>query len=192
MKTALIMIDVINDFFHPNGPNFHPSYNPILKNIKQVLKAARRNGITIVHTMESHHPGNDNDFEWIKLSPHCIQGSFEASLAEGIEILPGEFTIHKRRYSAFFATDLDLLLRENGIKQLFVIGVKTHVCIRATIQDAFGYGYIPIVIKEAVGSQYTHLHEASLEDIHRYMGKVIDMDTGLGLLQSSQQNNNDT
>jgi maleamate amidohydrolase len=73
--------------------------------------------------------------------------------------------VRKRRYSAFFTTDLDLILREAGVGRLLIVGVKTHVCVRATAQDAFGYGYAVYVVKGAIGSNHPHLHAASLEDI---------------------------
>ena len=174
-KAALVLVDVINDFFHPDGSNFHEEYLPILENIKFVLAQARLNNLVIVHAMEAHIPGHP-DFEWRKLPQHNYAGSFNAQPVQGIEIGGGEYKIYKRRYSAFFATDLDLILRERGVEKLFLTGVKTHVCVRATAQDAFAYGYEVYLIEEAVGSNREHLHFASLEDIDRYMGRVISMD----------------
>ena len=176
MKTALIVVDAINDFFHPDGSNYHPEYDPILERVKEMLDLARQHNIMIVHTMENHIPGEHPDFEWRKLPQHNIAGTFAAQPAPGVEILVGEYTVPKRRYSAFFATDLDLILRESGVKRLLIVGVKTHVCVRATAQDAFGYGYDVNVVKEAVGSNRAHLHAASLEDIERYMGSSLTME----------------
>lgn len=174
-NSALILVDVINDFFHPDGSNFHEEHIPVLENIKFVLAQARLNGLMIVHAMEEHIPGHP-DFEWQKLPKHNIDGTFNAQPEKDIQIHAGEYRVPKRRYSAFFATDLDLILRERGIEKLFLVGVKTHVCVRATAQDAFAYGYQVYVIEEAVGSNHALLHSASLEDIDRYMGQVISMD----------------
>jgi len=183
VTTALILVDVINDFFHPQGSNYHPQYDAILLHIKTVLSAARRHGLMIVHAMEGHPANHKWDFEWKKLPQHCIIGSFAAQPAPGIEIHSGEYTVHKRRYSAFFATDLDLLLRERSVRHLVLVGVKSHVCVRATAQDAFALGYDVAVVKEAVGSNHAHLHEASLEDIQRYMGRVISLKECLALFE---------
>ncbi|HLB38487.1 MAG TPA: isochorismatase family cysteine hydrolase [Gemmatimonadales bacterium] len=180
MATALVLIDVINDFFDPVGRNYHPSYEPILANIRRVLAAARRGGIAVIHCMEGHRPGVD--FEHRKLPVHCIVGEHDAEPAQGIEILDGEVVVRKRRYSAFFGTDLDLVLRERGIDRLLIVGVKSHVCIRATIQDAFGSGYEALLVRDCTGSNRPHLHEASLEDIERYMGRVISLAETLSLL----------
>ena len=184
MKTALILVDVINDFFHPQGSNFKPEYQTTLQNIFILLQAARNKGIVVVHAMEGHHPAAQQlDFEWKKLPPHCFLGTFDAEPVAGVNInTEHEYVVHKRRFSAFFETDLNLLLREAGIEQIIIVGVKTHVCVRATAQDGFGYGYKIVIPREAVNSNYTHLHEASLEDIWRYMGDVISLEQTLQML----------
>lgn len=185
MATALLLIDVINDFFDPAGTNYHPSYEPILGNIRQILDAARRAGVPVIHCMEGHRPGVD--FEHRKLPVHNIIGQRDAEPARGIAVRDGEVVVRKRRYSAFFGTDLDLLLRERRIDRLLIVGVKSHVCIRATIQDAFGYGYEALLIRECTGSNRPHLHEASLEDIERYMGRVIDLQEARSLIDAEAQ-----
>lgn len=180
MATALMLIDVINDFFDPSCRNYHPSYDQVLTNIKGMLGVARQAGAPVIHCMEGHRPGTD--FEHRKLPVHNILGGHDAEPAAGIEIRDGEVVVRKRRYSAFFGTDLDLLLRERGIDRIVMVGVKSHVCIRATIQDAFAYGYDVALVRECTGSNHKHLHEASLEDIQRYMGSVISMDEARKLL----------
>lgn len=176
MRTALLLIDVINDFLHPQGANYYRVYESILANIRIVLHLAREHGLMIVHVRENHPPQHVNDYEFEKLPRHCISGSADIEWAPGIDVRPGEYVVEKRRYSAFFETGLNLLLKEAGIEQVILVGVKTHVCVRATAQDAFGWGYRPLIVREAVGSNHTHLHEASLEDMERYMGKVISLD----------------
>lgn len=185
MATALMLIDVINDFFDPTCRNYHPSYDEVLHNIEEILAIARRAGARVIHGMEGHRPGAD--FEHKKLPVHCIVGQHDAEPAGGIQILDGEVVVRKRRYSAFFGTDLDLLLRERGIDRLVVVGVKSHVCIRATIQDAFAYGYDVALVRECTGSNHAHLHQASLEDIQRYMGSVISLDEAKQMLTSGNQ-----
>ncbi len=174
MGQALLLVDVINEFFRPGFRNYHPSYEQILGNIRELLAAARRHGVPVIHCMEGHRPGAD--FEHKKLPVHNVLGTADAEPADGIDIREGEVVVRKRRYSAFFGTDLDLLLRERSIDHLVVIGVKSHVCVRATIQDAFAYGYEVALVRECTGSDHPHLHEASLEDIQRYMGTVMSME----------------
>jgi len=187
MRRALLLIDVIHDFFHPDGRNYHPEYDPILVSIQKMLSQAREAGWLVFHIREDHPPHHHQDFEFQKLPEHCFTGSADVDWADGIDVLEGEYVVRKRRFSGFFETDLNLLLREAGIEQVIVIGVKTHVCVRATVQDAFGWGYRPVVVREAVGSNHKHLHEASLEDIERYMGEVLGMDDVVGWMTGEME-----
>lgn len=188
MKTALILVDVINDFFHPQGKNFKPEYQETLTNILLLLETAREQGVVVVHAMEGHHPAaRQADYEWKKLPPHCFLGEFDAEPVEGIDIRADqEYIVRKRRFSGFFETDLNLLLREAGVERILLVGVKTHVCIRATAQDGFAYGYRVVLPLEAVNSNYRHLHEASLEDIQRYMGEVVSLQDALNMLRKEE------
>jgi len=181
-RLALLLVDVDNAFFDPRGAFFYPDALLVLEPLRQLLETARDAGRLVVHAREWHQPGLA-DFEAIKLPTHCLAGEFDALPFPGFAERPGEPVIHKRRYSAFFATDLALLLREQGVNRLIVAGVKTNVCIRATVQDAFAYGFRPTVVREAVNSNRPHLHEAALEDIERYLGEVVDLATALAWLR---------
>ena len=174
--TALLLIDVQNSFFHEDGGNYYPESAAVVPALQHLLKKARAAGKTIIHVAEQHRP-NVEDFESKKLPEHCVVGDLDAQFFEGFG--PGgdnEFLLAKRRMSAFCATDLDLLLREKGVGRLVIGGVKTNVCIRATVQDGFSLGYRCVVPRDAVNSNRPHLSEASLEDIERYLGWVVTLD----------------
>ena len=134
--------------------------------------------------MADRHRAGFADFEQVRLPEHSLKGSFDAEFFEGFgpQGRSREILIEKRRYSAFFGTDLALFLREQGVERLVICGVKTNVCVRATTQDAFAHGFDARVVREAVNSNRPHLAEASLEDIDRYLGRVISLDGALELL----------
>ena len=69
---------------------------------------------------------------------------------------------------------------------MIVTGVKTNVCIRATVQDAFAHGFRPAVVHGTVNSNRPHLHEAALEDIARYFGDVVDLETACRWLLAAE------
>ena len=174
--TALVLIDVQNSFFHEQGGNYYPESAAVVPALQRLLGKARATGKTIIHVAEQHRSGID-DFESAKLPEHCVVGEFDAQFFTGFGPAgENEFLLAKRRMSAFCATDLDLLLREQGIARLIIGGVKTNVCIRATVQDGFSLGYRCIVPRGAVNSNRDHLSEASLEDIERYLGWVVTVD----------------
>jgi nicotinamidase-related amidase len=182
LPTALILVDVINSFFLEGMPNQYPEAGDVLPALRQLLKQARSAGRLVVHAVERHYPGFD-DHEWRKLPRHHLIGDPDAAFFEGFAPAgPREIISPKRRYSAFFATDLALFLREQRIERVIVAGVKTNVCIRATAQDAFAYGFAVVVPREATNSNRPHLAAASLEDIERYFGDVVSLERALEML----------
>ena len=180
--TALLLIDVIDSFFKEGMPNHYAEAILVIDPLRRLLAAARASGALVVHGVERHRPGLD-DFEWRKLPRHHLEGAADAAIVPGFQpIGPREILIPKRRYSAFFATDLALLLHEQGVARVIVAGVKTNVCVRATVQDAFAYGFEPLVPRDATNSNRPHLAAASLEDIERYFGRVVTLDEALAAL----------
>lgn len=182
-KTALLLVDVINSFFEPGHPNHYPDVEKVLEPMRQLRAAARTSSAIVVHAVERHRP-EFHDFEWRKLPIHHLADAHDADYFE--DFRPegaNETAVFKRRFSAFFATDLALFLTEQKVERVIISGVKTNVCIRATAQDAFANGFEPVVVREATNSNRPHLAEASLEDIDRYMGRVVGLAEGLEMLK---------
>lgn len=174
-QTALVLVDVQNSFFTPTGGNYFSASRTVVPILKQLLQWARKNDTTVIHIAERHRP-KVQDFEYTRLPEHCIDGSFDAGFVAGFGPAgDNEFLLPKRRVSAFFATDLDLLLREKNIGRLVVAGVKTNVCVRATVVDGFSLGYNCLVPHEGVASNRNNLSDAALEDIKRYFGWVVSL-----------------
>ncbi len=180
---ALIVVDGINAFYDPSGSLYYPEVAETVEPILALLDRGRQRRVLRVHAVERHRVGL-GDYEWTRLPEHMFAGTSE------VEIFPPfsppederEVEIGKRRFSAFFATDLALMLREQHVDTVVIAGVKTNVCIRATAQDAFANGFGVVVVREATNSNRPHLAEASLEDIDRYMGRVVSLQDALGLL----------
>ena len=183
VPTALILVDVIASFFDEKEPNFYPEALEVLAPIAQLLDTARARGTLVVHAVERHYPGLE-DFEFSKLPRHHQIGASDAEYVAGFEPIASgrEVEIPKRRFSAFYATDLDLLLREQGIRRVVLVGVKTNVCIRASAQDAFAGGFEAWVPRETTNSNRPHLAEASLEDIERYIGRIPSFEEAIETL----------
>ncbi len=184
--TALLLVDLQNSFFHEDGQNHFRASEALLPALGRLLSQARAKQRPVIFVAERHRPRLE-DFEYAKLPAHCIDGEFDSALVQGFAPRSThqggrEFLLPKRRVSAFHSTDLDLLLRELAVNTLVIGGVKTNVCVRATVQDAFSLGYRCHVVRDAVSSNRAHLAAASLEDIERYFGWVVSLDQGLGLL----------
>jgi len=183
-QTALVLVDVIASFYRPLEANYYPDAPLTLDPIHLLLDQARASDAFVVHAVERHRAGVE-DFEFAKLPRHHQEGSADAEYVPGFEPVfgPREVEVTKRRFSAFYATDLDLLLREQDIRRVMIVGVKTNVCIRATAQDAFAGGFEVLVPRETTNSNRPHLAAASLEDIERYMGSVPTLDQALDALR---------
>jgi nicotinamidase-related amidase len=179
---ALIVIDGINGFFDPSGATYFPEAEQTIAPIERLLGVAREHRTLVVHAVERHRSVLD-DFEWRALPPHYMEGTFDAEIFPRFAPThPLEIVVPKRRFSAFFSTDLSLLLREQGIRSVVLAGCKTNVSIRATAQDAFANGFHVLVAQDATSSNRAHLAEASLEDIARYMGRVVSLAEAAELL----------
>jgi maleamate amidohydrolase len=183
MNPALIMVDAIRAFFDPEGLHFYPQVREVERPMAQLLAAAREHDRLVVHGVERHRPGL-RDFEQPKLPEHCLIGGRDGEFWPGFDPADREreIVVPKRRYSAFFATDLALVLREHEIDTVVVAGVKTNVCIRATCQDAFANGFRVVLPPAATNSNRPALGAASLEDVSRYLGETPALDDVLAWL----------
>ncbi|MBN2303114.1 MAG: cysteine hydrolase [Anaerolineae bacterium] len=181
-KQAVLVIDVVKDFVDPNGKVPHPQAAGIVEPINRFVAAARQQGAVIIWIIDSHRAGKP-DWELENVRLHCMDDTFGVELAPPLEPAAEDYVINKRRYSSFVGTDLDMVLRDNGVDTLFLMGTKTNVCVRATAQDAFQYHYHVIVPRECVSTDKEHLHQANLEDIDKYMGRVVALEEALALLR---------
>jgi maleamate amidohydrolase len=173
VNPALVLVDALRAFFDPDGLHYYPAVHEVEEPIGRLLAAARDHDRLVVHAVERHRPGLD-DFEHTKLPEHCVIGDRDSEFWPSLAPVqrPLEIVVPKRRYSAFFATDLALLLREQQIDTVVVAGVKANVCIRATCQDAFAHGFRVVLPLEATNSNRPALGAASVEDVGRYLGET--------------------
>lgn len=183
MTPALVLVDAIRAFFDAGGIHHYPEVRAVEPSIERLLARARERDRLVVHAVERHRPGLV-DFEQPKLPEHCLSGDRDAEFWPPFEPVerPREVVVPKRRYSAFFATDLALLLREQAVDTVVVAGVKTNVCIRATCQDAFAHGLRVVLPRDATNSNRPHLAAASLEDVARYLGETPTVEEVLAWL----------
>lgn len=172
-QTALLIVDMLRDFTNPAGLVYYPQNREVLPRIAEVLKKfhdSKRLVIFLRHFTRANKP----DAKSSSMRPNSIEGSWGDEIDDILRVDPEcDYIINKRRYSGFFGTDLDLVLREHGIKNLVIVGTKTNCCIRATVTDAFNLNYEPIVVRECVATNSQIVNEVNLQDIDKYLGNVI-------------------
>lgn len=181
-KTALLIVDMVKDFTDPDGLVFYPQNREVLPKIRKVLDKCREKDIMIVFLQHCNRKGKP-DRKAQAMRPNCIEGSEGIKIDPMLPVEASDYVIQKRRYSGFFATDLDLVLRENGVKNLIIVGTKTNCCIRATVTDAFYYDYEGYVISDCVATNSETVNRVHLEDIDKYLGHVIDSETLFQMLE---------
>ena len=151
-RTAVLIVDMLNDFCKPGGAMVLPGYERLLLPQQTVIDAARRSGATVIFVVDAHRQNVRRDREFLKRTPHCIENSWGAKVIDELGARPDDLFVIKRRYSAFFNTDLDLTLRDLEIDALIVMGVVTNICVRSTVHDAFFLGYKVIVPEDCVAA----------------------------------------
>lgn len=159
MKAAVLVIDMLNDFVH--GALKVERAAGIIPNIKRLLEHARGRGIPIIYANDSHLPKGDKEFQlWPE---HAVAGTWGAEVIDELKPGVGDYVVRKRRYSAFYSTDLDLLLRELDVDTLILTGLVTDICVQHTAADAFFRGYRVIIPRDCVETVTEERHEAALE-----------------------------
>jgi len=169
LKTAVLVIDMINDFV--TGVFKSERASKIIPNIKRLLDSARKQGVPIVYATDAHMPQVDPEFEvW---GPHAVRGSWGAEIINGLKPEKGDFRVLKRKYSAFQGTDLDMLLRQLKIETLILTGVVTDICIQHTAADAFFRGYKVIVPQDCVEAVDAPTQNAAIRFLRKAYGAEI-------------------
>lgn len=174
-QSALIVVDMVYDFTDENGLVYYPQNKQILPNIQRVIDTCRSNGALIVFMQHRYRQGKP-DKNLVNMRPNCIEGTGGEAIDRSLTVRDEDYVIQKRRYSAFFGTDLDLVLREHDIRNLIVVGTKTNCCIRATVSDAYHLDYTVYVVRECVATNDQVVNQVHLTDIDKYLGNVIGMD----------------
>ncbi len=171
MKEAVLVIDMLNDFVKPGGTLRVERAERIIPKLKALLDWARGKGLPVIYACDAHRKGVDAELAlW---GDHAIEGTWGAQVIEELKPQEGDFVVRKRRYSAFFGTDLDLLLRELGVDTLILTGLVTNVCVQHTAADAFFRGYKVVVVSDCCGALTEEEHKSALEYMRRVYGADV-------------------
>lgn len=167
-RSAVLVVDVLG------GSNEAlPVLADMVANSVAIVKAARAAGVPVIFADDAHVPGLDRELElW---GDHGIAGTEDAKPAAVFEVGEGDYVIPKRRYDAFFQTDLDLTLRELGVDTLIVVGADTNICVLQTLAGAYFRAYKTIVAADATATFLIGTQEYGLEYFSRcYDSRVVD------------------
>lgn len=167
-NSALLVIDIQQeDFKEMREENWDDHAWDCIRNAKRVLDVFRKKKLPVIQIKEVHRPNLVDFGRELDGSEriHCIESSPDTDYAMLTYPIEGEYLISKRRYSAFFGTDLEILLKGLKVDTLYLIGGLTDVCIHYTAVDAHQNDYHIKVVTDAVAG--------SSEEAHRYALKAI-------------------
>ena len=203
-RTALLVIDMQNDFGSPGGffdsaGNDITGFQAIVPRIQQVLAAARDWGILVVYLKMEVAPSTrelepgalgqpDRPIEHAGQSlaaPNgtegrvLVRGYWNTEIVPELTPLPGDLVVSKHRYSGFYQTNLDELLIENGITDLIFTGSTTSVCVESTLRDAYFRDYRCLLIEDCTSepirrSEPFTSKEATIAIVERAFGWITD------------------
>ena len=168
-RTALLVIDMQNDFVEPGAPREVSGAMEIVPAVANAAERMRIQGDLIVWISRAYSADGSNveaarKPEFLK-KPYAVAGTRGADLVEGLERWPEDLNIVTPSYSAFFRTDLDLKLREAGVSKLVGCGVDLSRCVRATLVEAVSLGYECSVLARAVASRSDQALNSNLADM---------------------------
>jgi biuret amidohydrolase len=200
--TAMIVVDMQNDFVADGAMLQSRQAFAMVPKLAATLKFCRDQGIRVIYTAHVHRKDGCDMGLYDDLYPPIAQRASLVDETQGVEIYkdvapaPGEHVIKKHRYSAFFATDMDLILREWGITSVVVCGTTTENCCHATARDAMFHNYKVAFLSDATGTfdypdvgwgamSAQRVHEATLTILAFSTAHVMTVDEFRGLVTGS-------
>ncbi|MCG2715976.1 MAG: cysteine hydrolase [Candidatus Marinimicrobia bacterium] len=162
-KSALIVIDMQKFFLDAGSPTFTCGGPAILPTLRRVIGAFRKAGRPVIFTRHVHHPDNlDSGIMQWWWEGMCLEGSPESEIHPDLAPALNEKVIFKHRYSSFYNTDLETVLRCLRVEDLVVSGIMTNLCCESTARDAYYRDYRVFVLADGTGTINEEMHQASL------------------------------
>jgi ureidoacrylate peracid hydrolase len=215
-ETALIIVDMQNAYASPGGYLDLAGFDisgaaPAIEKIKEAADAARAAGMPVIFFqngwdpdyVEAGGPGSpnwhkSNALKTMRKRPELqgkllAKGGWDYELVQALPPQPGDIVVDKPRYSAFFNTNLDSLLRAKGIRSLVFTGIATNVCVESTLRDGFFLEYFGVVLHDAThhaGPDY--IQKATLFNVENFFGWVSSVDEFRNALQANRNPMADT
>ncbi len=191
--TVHVIIDDQNDFLHPRGwygaNGIDISHmQRVIEPTKLLIEECRRRGVPIVWTRHGTKGLEDGgpfmEIREILRDGGLRQNTWGYEIVEELDPRPEDWYVEKTRLSAFFQTNLELVLRGLAAETVLITGVLTNQCVGATTKDALFRDFKPIVIEECTGTTLPHLHEPAIEMISVGWGQVNSLEETLAELRA--------
>jgi nicotinamidase-related amidase len=180
LSTALVVVDMQVDFVSPKGKLCVPEAKKTIPAIRLLIDRARKAKVTIIFTQDWHRA---DDPEFIIWPSHAVGGTRGARVIPQLKPLPKDYFIPKRTYDAFFGTDLDILLRQKGIRNLVITGTVANICVLHTAGSARLRGYKIFVPADAISALNPFDQAAALRQVSFLYQGTITRSAGIKFLK---------
>jgi ureidoacrylate peracid hydrolase len=201
-KSALIIVDMQNDFLHPEGSfgtrargapeagidmSFLVGTIPQVRRLVDAFRKAGRPVVYIAHVLKPDY--SDAQFPYWRLGltpggnrPHCVEGTWGAQIIGELQPQEGEHLVVKKGFGGFSNTLLDTILRNLGVTTCVVSGVTTCVCVSNTLRGGVEHNYRMILVGDAVAEVTRDTHDAELKTMARVFADVKTTDEVVAML----------
>lgn len=199
-RCLLLVVDIQNDFCHRDGSMSKAGQglsmvDEMIPRLLRFVPQARQNGVPVAFTRIVHSRWTDSP-AWItrheglglERPQHCREGSWGAELFK-VSPQDNERVFVKHRYSAFYGTDLDVVLRSTGVQTLLLAGVVTNLCVETTARDGLTRDYNIVFLSDCTAAYSAEEHEATLNNMARYFGIVTTSEEVLSTWQGTWTRN---
>lgn len=161
MKPAIIVVDMLKDSFNDAHRNpVTPFARSIVPRINRLTDRARSLTIPVIFSMDSFLPG---DFIFGgKMKEHSLRGTPGAEVTDELNQCPVDYYSPKRRFSAFFKTDLDQTLRHLKVDTVVITGINSHWCVLGSALDALANDFQAIILEDCCASYTREIHEITM------------------------------
>lgn len=171
--TALIIVDMQYES-SPNGFWKTYGWKSIVVNARKILKVSRERGIPIIYVRVAGRPDGIDTYEFCpkneKGKPiYSVKGTQESKIIKELKPKPKDIIIDKQRFSAFYQTNMDLVLQRLKVKHLIMFGVFTDSCFLTSVYDAFSRDYRIYIVKDACGAGTEAAHKTSIIDMANWI-----------------------
>ncbi len=161
MKPAIIVVDMLKDNLKDSPRNPYSQVGKsIIPKLQRLLREGRKRGFPIVFACDSFLEG-DFIFKG-RMKVHSLRGTEGAEVVDDLKPEPTDIILPKRRFSAFFKTDLDQTLRTLGVDTIIVTGITTEVCVLMTVMDGLSHDFSAILLEDCSASRKKEFQEGCL------------------------------
>ena len=179
---AVIVIDMLSDFV--TGSLKCERAGRVIPNVKKLIAASREKSVPVIYCNDAHFPNVDAEFAvW---GSHAVKGTEGAEVIDALKPTKQDFVIDKRRYSCFFETGLDILLRELDVDTVILTGLHTNCCIKHTAADATFRLYKIEIPEDCVDAFTEEEHKFGLDYMEKfYKVKITTTDKIINELEQA-------